>query len=53
MKKKAKRTIFQVKEAELKTQYMQVPVEIKIMDDQNDDFFRFEGLTTTLVLIFL
>ena len=47
MKRKSKKTIFQVKEAEQKTQYMQVPVEIKIMDDENDEFFRFEGLAST------
>ena len=47
MKRKSKKTIFQVKEAEQKIQYMQVPVEIKLLHDENDEFFRFEGLAST------
>lgn len=47
MKNKAKKTIFQIKEAEQKTQYMQVPVEIKLLEDMDDGFFRFEGLAST------
>lgn len=47
MKRKHKRTIFQVKEVDQKTQYLEVPFEVKQLQDSNDGFFRFEGLAST------
>lgn len=47
MKKKSKKTIFEVKKAEEKTQYIQVPFEVKLLADVGDEFFRFEGLAST------
>lgn len=47
MKKKKNKTIFQVKEAEQKTTYVEVPFEIKLLDDKDDGYFRFEGLAST------
>ncbi len=45
--KKLRKSPLEVKRSENITQYMVVDVEIKSLHDENDGFFRFEGLAST------
>lgn len=47
MKKKARKKIFQVKECEQKDERITFKAEIKLLEDIDDGFFRFEGLAST------